>query len=65
MGVWLSGHKSSTSTASAVVIVETSELLEEDEGEDGVRSESGVVWRKPFPETKEPFLLDQLTQHLL
>lgn len=48
-----------------VGLVQSVHLLQEDEGEDGVRAEAGVVWRETFPEREEAFRAHDLHQHLL
>ena len=40
-------------------------LLEEDEGEDGVRPESGVVRREALPQREHALVLHHLGNHVL
>ena len=61
----LSSHEGPAPSSSAVVVVETTELLEEDKGEDSVGSEARVVGSEPLPQTEEPFIPDQFTQDFL
>ena len=61
----LSSHERTSSTSSAVVVVESSELLQEHKGQDSVGTQTGIVGSEAFPETEEPLILDQLPQNLL
>lgn len=40
-------------------------MLEEDEGENGVRSKASVIWREAFPEREEALRAHDAQQHLL
>ena len=62
---FLSGHESSTATTSAVVVIEATELLEEDEGEDRVWTQASVVGSEALPQTEDTLVLDQPGQDIL
>lgn len=48
-----------------VGLVEAVHLLQEDEGEDGVRAEAGIVRSETFPQREEALLPHHSNQHLL
>ena len=48
-----------------VALVGLVHLFHEDEGENSVRPESKVVWRKSFPQTKETFFSGSLANAIL
>lgn len=52
-------------TVKDVGLVQAVHLLQEDEGEDGVRAEASVVRSETFPEREEAFGAHDSQQHLL
>lgn len=40
-------------------------LLQEDESEDSVGAQAGIVWCKAFPQAEEALVADDLHQHIL
>jgi len=48
-----------------ILVVRRVHLLQEDECQNGVRSQTGIVRGKSLPQAKEPFLTDHLYQHIL
>ena len=57
--------KSMGDISSERVVIKFAKLFKEDEGENSVWAKSSVVWSEPFPQTKETFLLHQLSPHIL
>lgn len=45
-----------------MLLVDEIHLLEEDEGEDGVGSQTHVVWREALPEREEALIADHLAK---
>jgi len=48
-----------------VLVVRSIHLLEEDERQNRVRSQTSIVRGEPFPQTEEALLTNHLCQHIL
>lgn len=69
VGDWEPRRTSSRTTATSATEEETLvglvHLLQEDEGEDSMGAQTGIVWCEALPQAEETLIADDLHQHIL